>query len=118
MYYIYTMIETKKIETMKTETTPTLEIDLKLIEKMNAYKPQTTSFPFHTLHYLKRYGESKNEDIREHIGLNAWSKDSRYSDRSSYHFALIVTRLINRNCIVRTKLGYYKITEKGITTIS
>ena len=63
--------------------------------------------------YLKENGQSKNEDIRRDIGLDKHSSSSMYPDRSSYHFARLIVRLIYRGLVNRVRTGYYELTTKG-----
>lgn len=76
------------------------------------YTPKIDSFPFKTINFLQKNGESKNSDIRKAIGLNEWSSTSDYSDRSNYYFGCIVTRLMDKNIIKRTRVGFYELILK------
>jgi hypothetical protein len=75
------------------------------------YKPRKGSLPYLTLEYLKKHGESKNEDIRHTIGINMICVSDNYADRSKYYFDVIIDRLMNEMLVRRTKIGYYKLIE-------
>lgn len=73
------------------------------------YHPRKDSFPYRTIEYLYEHGESKNEDIRQDIGLDKFCEHWFYKDRSNYYFACIVARLIGKGVIERTRRGYFRL---------